>query len=503
MTHNLYSLLNQSRIECPQSFNNIPIHNICADSRCVGQGELFFGLSGSNVDGGCFWRKAIAAGAAAAVIGPVAANFDPPSEKDLVFVVSDPVAYWMGKVAAVFWGEPSLKMDLIGVTGTNGKTTTTYLIEYLSSTCGTESALFGTLFNRWPNHSEVSTHTTSFGDKLQKQLAEASSSGALLGAMEVSSHALAQRRVAGCHFSGAVFTNLTHDHLDYHATLEDYFEAKAQLFESPYLKDGLGRAVINIDNPWGYRLSERLKERCWRASLDMKLIESKKPELFVTDLNMSVDGIKGVLHSPSGVRAFHSSLIGKFNLMNCLEAVGILLQRGFSLEKLLLSMETFPGVPGRMEKIKVADDQPLVVVDYAHTPDGLEKALSTLRYFVSGKVWCVFGCGGDRDRGKRSTMGAIASELADVVVITSDNPRNENPEQIIADIISGISNKTSMLIESDRSNAIRKAVSESLAGDIVLIAGKGHEDYQLIGTQKITFDDRDVAKKALFMRKQN
>ncbi|KGG33752.1 UDP-N-acetylmuramoylalanyl-D-glutamate--2,6- diaminopimelate ligase [Prochlorococcus marinus str. SS51] len=461
---------------------------------------MFFGLPGEKVDGGIFWRKALASGAVAAVIGEEAAQKDPPSNEDMVFVVSDPVAHWMGEMASVFWKRPSSQIDLIGVTGTNGKTTTTYLIEHLCKQSGITSALFGTLYNRWPKHSEVAIHTTAFGDVLQSQLAQAVAAGARLGVMEISSHALDQRRVAGCSFSGAVFTNLTQDHLDYHESMEAYFQSKALLFQAPLLRDKESCSVVNIDDPWGLRLSKQLNKSCWRASLEKRVIDSIQPELFLTDLNITNKGIEGVLHSPFGQGPFVSSLIGRFNLMNMLEAVGILIQHGVSLQELLPSIKSFSGVPGRMEQIKVEGDLPVVLVDYAHTPDGLKNALIALRSFGSGRLFCVFGCGGDRDRSKRPLMGAIASKFADHVTLTSDNPRTEDPQQILNDVLPGIATETELIIEIDRANAIQMAIMKALPGDIVLIAGKGHENYQILGLETIEFDDREIAKKILHLK---
>ena len=493
-------LLNATGLDAPIAFENVPVKSISCDSRSVHKGGLFFGLPGEQVDGGCFWRQAISHGAVAAIISKAAASVDPPNSEDMVFVVPDPVTYWMGEMAAVFWDKPSLKMDLIGVTGTNGKTTVTYLIEHLSSRCGLSCALFGTLVNRWPGHTEIANHTTAFGDVLQSKLSEAVISGTRLGAMEVSSHALAQSRVAGCNFSGAIFTNLTQDHLDYHHSMEAYFESKSLLFQSPLLKKGNSRVVVNVDDPWGYRLSKDLKEICWRASLKKDVIESINPELFISNIKMSLNGVEGVLHSPMGNGRFQTSLIGRFNLMNLLEAIGALLQRGIPLETLLPSLRDFSGVPGRMEQIALEGCLPKVIVDYAHTPDGLENVLKTLRSFVSGNLYCVFGCGGDRDRGKRAKMGHIAQKYADNIILTSDNPRTENPRQILDDIMDGITTQDALTIEGDRAIAIHEAISLASPGDIVLIAGKGHEDYQILGEETIKFDDREIARKALLLK---
>ncbi|MFN6340516.1 MAG: UDP-N-acetylmuramoyl-L-alanyl-D-glutamate--2,6-diaminopimelate ligase [Cyanobacteriota bacterium] len=497
MTQPLHSLLNQVGLPIPPTLRNARLQSISCDSRRVGAGTLFLGLPGSRVDGGAFWRQVLADGAAAAVIGQAVALADPPGPDDQVVVVPDPVALWAGELAAAFWNHPSQRLRLIGVTGTNGKTTTTHLIEHLAAQTGHSAALFGTLVNRWPGHSVTAQHTTAFADLLQSQLAQAVEAGALLAAMEVSSHALDQGRVAGCRFSGAVFTNLTQDHLDYHPSMEAYFEAKALLFSSPLLEGG---AVVNVDDPWGARLADRLLAEgkvCWRASL-----AGGDGELGVSDVRMEADGVRGVVHTPEGSGPLHSPLVGRFNLMNLLQAVGILQLQGIPLPRLLEAIPGFRGVPGRMERVKAPSMActPAVLVDYAHTPDGLENALAACRPFTNGRLICVFGCGGDRDRAKRPQMGEIAARLADSVVVTSDNPRTEDPLRILDDVLAGIPSGAEVVVEEDRARAIASAIATAGEDDLVLIAGKGHEDYQILGTRKIHFDDREEAEKALRLR---
>ncbi|MCT0223604.1 UDP-N-acetylmuramoyl-L-alanyl-D-glutamate--2,6-diaminopimelate ligase [Synechococcus sp. CS-1328] len=491
----LHPLLLHAGLAVPPACTNAEVLGIHCDSRRVERGTLFVGLPGAQVDGGTFWPEALAAGAVAAVIGPEAAAARPPGAEDPVVVASDPVAHWAGLLAADFWQQPSQRLALIGVTGTNGKTTTTHLIEHLASEAGTPVALFGTLANRWPGHSVTAQHTTAFADVLQAQLAQAVEAGARIGAMEVSSHALDQERVSGCRFAGAVFTNLTQDHLDYHATMEAYFAAKCRLFEDPLLAGG---AVVNVDDPWGLRLAQHLRQQrgdlCWRSSL-----EDPTMELTITDLVMEATGVHGTLVTPRGSGAFRSPLVGRFNLMNLLQAVGVLVQQNIPVPQLLEGLANFRGVPGRMERVSLAGGPPApaVLVDYAHTPDGLESALLACRPFCRGRLICVFGCGGDRDRTKRPLMGAIAARLADQVVVTSDNPRTEDPQAILEDVLAGIPVSTSMDVEVDRAKAIAGAIAQAGPQDLVLIAGKGHEDYQILGTTKIHFDDREEAEKAL------
>ena len=498
MSQLLHPLLRQVGLEPTEQLPNAPVNSISCDSRRQGSGSLFVGIEGTQVDGGRYWPQALEAGACAALISEAAAAQQPPGPTDAVLVVPSPLARWAGELAAAFWQQPSQRLALVGVTGTNGKTTTTHLIEHLSSACGHPSALFGTLVNRWPGHSVTAQHTTAFADVLQAQLAQATEAGAQIGAMEVSSHALDQQRVAGTRFSGAVFTNLTQDHLDYHPSMEAYFAAKAKLFEPSLLCAGT-RAVINSDDPWGARLAAELgAERCWRTSLD----PGSEAELRMGNLDFGARGVSGVLITPVGQGPFHSPLLGRFNLMNQLQAVGALLQQGLPLEGLLTALDSFRGVPGRMEQVVVASQQPLpaVLVDYAHTPDGLDNALQASRPFTRGRLICVFGCGGDRDRSKRPQMGAIAARLADRVVVTSDNPRTEDPDQILDDVVSGIPAGCDLQVDGDRARAIAMAIAEAGVDDLVLIAGKGHEDYQILGTTKVHFDDREQAETALRTR---
>ena len=498
MTQTLHSLLNAVLLPVPAELANPVVTSITCDSRSVSEGCLFIGLTGERVDGGCFWPQALKAGAVAALIGEQAAQSHPPSDQDPVLVIPEPVAHWAGELAAAFWQQPSLRMQLIGVTGTNGKTTTTHLIEHLSLECSRPAALFGTLVNRWPGQSLTSTHTTAVADRLQAQLAEALNEGTQVAAMEVSSHALDQQRVAGCRFSSAVFTNLTQDHLDYHSSMEAYFEAKARLFADPFLVGEGPRAVVNVDDAWGRRLADRLGDRCWRCSLD------ETADLGMRDLVMTSNGVQGLLLTPRGQGRFHSPLVGRFNLMNVMQAVGSLLQQDLPLPQLLEALSQFRGVPGRMERVMPsslsADQLPAVVVDYAHTPDGLRSALQASRPFVDGRLVCVFGCGGDRDRGKRPQMASIAAELADRVVVTSDNPRTEDPQHILEDVVAGLSSSIDYQVEVDRAIAIAQAIAQAGPGDLVLIAGKGHEDYQIVGTEKRHFDDREEAERALKQR---
>tara|TARA_B100000700_G_scaffold252614_1_gene284173 strand:- start:2252 stop:3769 length:1518 start_codon:yes stop_codon:yes gene_type:complete len=501
----LHSLLKAIDLEVPSGLVNPEIKNLSCDSREIEKGDLFLGLEGEKADGGTYWTKAIERGACAAIISENASLINPPQDEAPVVICPEPVSFYIGKLAAEFWGKPSNEICLIGITGTNGKTTTSYLVEFLISSLGKPSALFGTLINRWPNHQETSTYTTAFAVTLQAQLSRAVKAGAKYAVMEVSSHSLSQNRVAGCHFSGAIFTNLSRDHLDYHESMESYFDAKASLFRSYLLEDGNPKAVVNIDDQWGALLAKEIKNKCWTCSLNEKSIKREKPDLYMTNLQMGQDGYRGKLYTPFGSGNFFSPLLGNFNLMNILQAVGILVQRGLPLNDLLVGLNNFPGVPGRMQVVntdgfKVKDRYPLVIVDYAHTPDGLENALIASRSLTKEKLICVFGCGGNRDKGKRSKMGEVAAKFADYLVVTSDNPRQEDPIEIINDIKKGITLDSEFFLEPERSIAIQIAIEKANKNDVVLIAGKGHEDYQILKDQTIYFDDREQARKALFLK---
>jgi UDP-N-acetylmuramoyl-L-alanyl-D-glutamate--2,6-diaminopimelate ligase len=450
-------------------------------------------MPGTRVDGGEFWQSALQDGAIAAIISSTAGSKIPPTAEDCVIIAEDIVSL-CADLASKFYGNPSQKLNMVGVTGTNGKTTTTHLIEFFLQQAHYSTALFGTLYARWQGYQKTATHTTPFAVDLQAQLAEAVKAGNQYAVMEVSSHALAQKRIKGCEFKVAVFTNLTQDHLDYHTDMDDYFAAKSMLFSPDYL---LGKAIINYDDPYGQKLINTLDaQQVWTYS-----VNDNQADLYTSNLSYQADGVQGILHTPQGNLEFSSPLVGQFNLSNLLASVGAVLQLGVSLELIAGSLPRFKGVPGRMEKVVVNDKQDInVIVDYAHTPDSLENLLQAARPFIAGKMLCVFGCGGDRDRTKRPQMGKIAADLADLVVVTSDNPRTENPEQIIADILAGIPDTVKPIVQSDRALAIKEAIAMAETGDGVLIAGKGHEDYQILGTEKIHFDDREEAYQALSVK---
>ncbi|MGK7943286.1 MAG: UDP-N-acetylmuramoyl-L-alanyl-D-glutamate--2,6-diaminopimelate ligase [Microcystaceae cyanobacterium] len=474
---------------------NTEVKGICTNSHACQIGDLFLGMPGTRVDGGEFWSGALESGAIAAIISKKAAEKYPPTSDVCVIPVEDMVNT-CAAIASAFYGHPSQTLTQIGITGTNGKTTTTHLVEFFLQQAQKKTALLGTLYARWPGYQETAVHTTPFAADLQKTLSEALTAGSEYAVMEVSSHALYQGRVKECCYEVGVFTNLTQDHLDFHETMENYFAAKALLFNEEYLK---GRGVINWDDPYGKRLIESLgQEKAWSFS-----IEDSAADFYTDNLVYQANGVSGEIHTPQGVFPFQSPLVGQFNLSNLLAAVATIAHLGLDIGAVLGQLPEFKGVPGRMERVQVTDSQDIsVIVDYAHTPDSLENSLKAARPFIKGQLICVFGCGGDRDRTKRPLMGKISAQLADLSVVTSDNPRTEEPDRIIEDILAGIPQETNLIVNSDRSTAIDQAIQTAKAGDGILIAGKGHEDYQILGTEKIHFDDREEAAKALAIRLQ-
>jgi UDP-N-acetylmuramoyl-L-alanyl-D-glutamate--2,6-diaminopimelate ligase len=470
------------------------IKGLATNSHACQPGDLFIGMPGTRVDGGEFWPSAIASGAIAALVSPQAAQKAGTSDETPCVIPVTDMTKACASVAAAFYDYPAKKMKMVGVTGTNGKTTTTHLIEYFLNKAEQMTMLMGTLYARWQGFNQTANYTTPFAVDLQKQLADAVAAGCKFGVMEVSSHALAQGRVLGCEFDVSVFTNLTQDHLDFHKDMEDYFAAKALLFSPDYLQ---GRAIINADDPYGQALIKTLKpEQVWSYST-----QDSTANLYTSDLKYSPTGVSGILHTPKGEIPFELPLVGQYNLANMLGAIGAALHLGLELEFLVSVLPEFSGVPGRMERVQISPNQDIsVIVDYAHTPDSLENLLKAARPFIPGKMICVFGCGGDRDRTKRPKMGAIAAQLADIAVVTSDNPRTEDPERILQDILAGMGESDNKIVVCDRAQAIRTAILEAEPGDGVLLAGKGHEDYQILGTEKIHFDDREQAREALQAR---
>jgi len=502
----LFADLTHSKAGSADSTVNHPhwekeVTGLSANSQLIEPGMLFIGMPGTRVDGGEFWQSALEKGAIAALVSPEALAAKPAPENltNALVVTATNIPQACAELAAKFYHQPAQAMKMVGVTGTNGKTTTTHLIEYFLNQANQKTAILGTLYTRWPGHEKTAVHTTPFPIDLQGELASAQQADCKNAVMEISSHALAQHRAWSIPFEVAVFTNLTQDHLDYHKDFNDYFEAKALLFGPDYLK---GRAIVNQKDAYGQKIINRLAaDQVWTYST-----EDTSADLYTTSLTYGPTGVSGTLCTPKGNQTFSSPLVGQFNLENLLAATGSALHLGVSLEAIVQALPAFTGVPGRMERVQVEGDSNKpqdisVIVDYAHTPDSLENALKAARPFISGKLICVFGCGGDRDRTKRPKMGGIAYEQADRAIVTSDNPRTEDPEQILQDVVAGIEGELdSDQVICDRGQAIRSAILQAAPGDGIVIAGKGHEDYQILGTEKIHFDDREQSRAALSER---
>jgi UDP-N-acetylmuramoyl-L-alanyl-D-glutamate--2,6-diaminopimelate ligase len=462
------------------------IERLVSDSRRASRGAAFFAYPGEKADGRAFIGDAVRRGASAVLWEPQ--GFDWRGQWRVPNAAVPDLKQRASELAGEFHGHPSQSLWMCGVTGTNGKTSCSQWIAAAMSRAGAKAGIVGTLGSGYPGALDEGGNTTPDALELQARLARFRDEGARAVAMEVSSHGLVQGRVSGVRFACALFTNLSQDHLDYHGTMEAYAEAKARLFDMP----GLQTAVLNLDDPMGARLAQRLRGRLRTVGYSLRPIASG-----TVDEALSLDDALD-LSSGSATVKLVTRQVGRFNLSNVLGVLGCLLAYGLPLRQAVALVADLPPVPGRMEK--VAED-PLVVVDYAHTPDALEKVLETLRPVAKergGKLVVVFGAGGDRDPAKRPLMGAAAARLADRAVITSDNPRSEDPERIIDAIAAGAQGAVQR--EADRRRAIERAVREAAAADVVLIAGKGHESYQEIAGRRLPFSDQIVAREALKAR---
>jgi UDP-N-acetylmuramoyl-L-alanyl-D-glutamate--2,6-diaminopimelate ligase len=455
-------------LRCSQ---DVDVKAITFDSQAVASGTMYCCVPGQRFDGHDFAPAAVAAGATALLVRR-------PLDLPVAQVVVEDVRAAVGPLADALYGHPSRAVTVIGVTGTNGKTTTTHLLEAIYRAAGRPAASIGTLSG---------TRTTPEAPVLQATLARLRDEGREVVAMEVSSHALVQHRVDAVAFAAAVFTNLTQDHLDYHATMEDYFAAKRRLFES-------GRAavaVVNVDDPWGRRLRNELQARRQETG------EAAPVPFSLDDLDELVIGADGSRFRWRG-HEVALRLGGRFNVRNALAAATTAATLGVDGPSIVAGLEAVDSVRGRFEPVKAG--QPFtVLVDYAHTPDGLEQALASARELTGsgGRVIVVFGAGGDRDRGKRPLMGAAASRYADYAVVTSDNPRSEDPQRIIEEVVAGANSNAELEVEVDRARAIEGALRVAQPGDVVVIAGKGHERVQEMAGRVVAFDDAEVARQAL------
>ncbi|MBV8760470.1 MAG: UDP-N-acetylmuramoyl-L-alanyl-D-glutamate--2,6-diaminopimelate ligase [Deltaproteobacteria bacterium] len=458
----------------------VEVRAVHDDSRQVGAGDVFVAVKGMRSDGHDFVDKAIAQGAAAVVVERELRDVKVPQ------VVVPSTAKALGALVGRSLGDPAAAMTLIGVTGTNGKTTTTYLVEAILTAAGHRPGVIGTVELRWPGHSEAASYTTPTPRQLHGTLVRMREAGCTHVVMEVTSIALLQERVTGMDFQVAAFSNLTQDHLDIHGSMDEYFAQKKRLF-SERLKRG-GVAVVNIDDPHGERIAQGC-EKILRVSAD-----GTASEIRVAEQKSTVRGIVARIETPRGPIAIEAPpLVGHYNVANIALAVGIGEALGLSHEAIASGIASMKGVPGRVERVANGTDLD-IFVDYAHTPDALRNVLSALRPLTKRRLICVFGCGGDRDPTKRPKMGAAVAELADLAVVTSDNPRTEDPRAILDQILPAVPKP--FFVDPDRRVAIRAAIAEATPGDVVCIAGKGHEDYQILGTTKIHFDDREEAAAA-------
>lgn len=487
----------------------LEVTGVTDDSRAVEPGMLFVAVAGMTVDGHRFVDDAVAKGCAAVLV-----NYDFSGDCKVPLLRTNDTMQAIGFIAAAFYGFPAEQMTMVGVTGTNGKTTSTYLLEAMIQATGGTPGIIGTVSVRFDGREEAASMTTPQAVHLQKLLRQMLDAGVTHVIMEVSSHALAQYRVDGIWFDVALFTNLSRDHLDFHENMESYFLQKKKLFTDHLKKEGKGVIVLEEENQekndWCKRLVEILVEK------DQSYVTCgiEKGQIRVDGFQSDLKGISAKIIGLKGVFELESKLVGEFNLKNLLGAVGCGVVLGYEEGIITQGLSEVTGVPGRLERI-LADGQEgdiSVFVDYAHTPDALENVLKTLGSLKKSRLVVVFGCGGDRDHGKRKLMGKVAAQKADVVILTSDNPRTEEPLKIISEIEHGINEEklphihSKMLMEGadkgydiieERAEAIHVAISGAAKGDVVLISGKGHEDYQIVGDKKLCFDDRQRARMEL------
>ncbi|MEO7773081.1 MAG: UDP-N-acetylmuramoyl-L-alanyl-D-glutamate--2,6-diaminopimelate ligase, partial [Steroidobacteraceae bacterium] len=457
----------------------------------------FLACKGATTHGLKFAQQAVTQGARAVLWEP-APDIQPPQFNSQIFVAAVPdLGARAGELANRFFGEPSRQLQIAGITGTNGKTTTAVLLAQALQHCGRKTFYIGTLGSGFPGEIAAGTHTTPDAVSIQRELAQARAQKARCVSMEVSSHALDQERIAAVQMNTAVFTNLTRDHLDYHGDMQRYGAAKEKLFERP----DIAICVVNVDDEFGAELAQR----CSTAGSRLIVVSRRTGVsiqgaefLRAEDLRLHGDGVRFRLRSSWGEAEVSAPLLGEFNIENLCLVLAVLLGWNVPLQKAVDALRHCVAPPGRME-VFGGNGEPLAVVDYAHTPDALLKALSVLRAHCTGRLWCVFGCGGDRDRGKRSTMGRIADELSDFIVLTDDNPRGESPAAILNEISGGISVHRPVMIH-DRAHAIAYALGNARADDAVLIAGKGHENYQMSGVTRRSFSDQREVRSALAAR---
>ena len=465
------------------------VSDVSHDSRQAREGTLFAAIKGSTIDGHRFIDDVMRRGAAGII-----SEFERPADFSGAWLRVKDAREALAKAAAVINGNPSHDLDLVGITGTNGKTTTTYLCFALAEAAGKKAAMLTTVEYRIGDQSEPAVRTTPEASDTNRFLREAVDKDCKVGMMETSSQAIDLHRCDWLRFKVAVFTNLTRDHLDYHLTMENYFDAKKRLFDGR-LGEKPGSSVINIDDEWGQKLAGELRSTSQRV-----LTFSLEKDADLTAAKIEVSLLKGtafLLRTPVGEREISSPLVGRPHVYNMLAATGTALELGFDLDSIQTGLKNCVGAPGRFQRVPHEGDF-AVVVDYAHSDDALLNTLKTARGLTEGRIITVFGCGGDRDKTKRMPMGEVAGRHSDFVIITSDNPRTEDPLKIIDEVAAGLAGiEVNFLVVPDRRDAIFQAVSRAKTNDIVLIAGKGHETYQIIGNERFHFDDREVALEAI------
>ena len=469
-----------------QCNRDLLIRELTLDSRKVRPGDLFLAIPGLKVVGREHITDAIAHGAAAIAYEAEGAKVLPITDIPMIPVKG--LAAQLSDIAGRFYGDPSRNLNLIGVTGTNGKTSVTQLVAQALDTLGQHCGIIGTLGTGFYSELKSGIHTTPDPISVQSTLYDLKRAGAKAVAMEVSSHGLDQGRVTALAFDVAVMTNLSRDHLDYHGTMEAYAAAKAKLFAW----NDLRCRVVNLDDAFGRQLAAAPHS----SRLITYSLENSSAYLFCRDAHFDDDGVRATLVTPQGSHALRSSLLGRFNLSNVLAAVGALMGLDYPLDDILKVLPTLEGPAGRMQRLG-GGSRPLVVVDYAHTPDALEKVLAALRPHAKGQLTCLFGCGGDRDRGKRPLMAEVVERLADKVLVTDDNPRSEDPSRIFDDIRTGFVSANAVDFVAGRGQAIAQIVAQASAADVIVLAGKGHEDYQEINGERQSFSDLEEATKAL------
>lgn len=467
--------------------------DVTHDSRQVRNGTLFAAIKGLTTDGHRFVDEVLRRGAAGVI-----SEFDPPSGFNSAWLKVSNAREALAKAASTINGDPSHQLELIGVTGTNGKTTTTYLCFALGEAAGVKPAMLTTVEYRIGDRSEEAVRTTPEASDTNRFLRNAVDAGCQMAAMEASSQAIDLHRCDWLRFRVAIFTNLTQDHLDYHGSMEAYFDAKKKLFDGR-LGEKPGTCVVNIDDEWGRRLAEGLRSAGQRVVTTSQADQSA--DLFASDISVSlISGTSFTLVTPSGRRVVNSPLVGRPHVYNMLSATASVVELGYELDAVVEGLNKCVGAPGRFERVP-HDGDFAVVVDYAHTDDALLNTLKTAGELITGRIITVFGCGGDRDKTKREPMGRVAGENSDLVFVTSDNPRTEDPMTIIRQIEIGLkATNTPYSLVSDRREAINRAVAAATGGDVVIIAGKGHETYQIVGNEKFYFDDREVAREAIKRR---